>query len=94
MGEHAGRYPAALESFSPRILAKIADLWGGTGLDAYLDSLMLPERHDRQGFPAAVATELFTLATLHVELGFAPKMTASNWAAVEESARDGDAGDK
>ncbi len=36
MGEHARHYPAAIEQFSPRILARIADLWGSAGLDAYL----------------------------------------------------------
>ena len=89
MGEHAGHYPAVMERFSPRILARIADLWGSAGLDFYLESLMLPDRQERQGFPAAVATALFTLITAHGALGLAPKTktSATGWAAVEDSAR-------
>jgi hypothetical protein len=90
MGKHAGRYPAAIEQFSPRILARIADLWGSAGLDFYLESLMLPERQERRGFPVAVATELFKLTTVHAALGLAPKIGGTGWAVVEESARDGE----
>ena len=88
MGEHAGHYPAAVEGFSPRILGRIADLWGSAGLDEYLQDLMLPARQERQGFPVAVATELFKLTTVHGALGLAPKAGGTGWAIVEESARD------
>jgi len=94
MGEHAGSYPAVLESFSPRILARIADLWGGAGLDLYLDDLLLTDRPDRQGFPGPVATALLALSKLHATFGLAPKASGTGWATVEQGAREGDAGDK
>jgi hypothetical protein len=88
MGEHAGAYPVHLEQQFPRILAKIADLWGSAALDHFLDDLMLPDRQDRQGFPAGVATELFRLAGLHSGLNAGSSRGNSGWAAVEESGRE------
>lgn len=89
MGKHAGHYPAVMERFSPRILARIADLWGSAGLDFYLEGLMLPERQERRGFPMAVGTALFALTTVHGALGLRPKIktSATGWAAVENNAR-------
>ena len=86
MGDKASAYPTEIEKTFPRILAVIADLWGTAELDAYLETLMLPTRVDRQGFPVPVATEVFRLTTLHYSLGLAPKKGEIGWAGVEQSA--------
>ncbi len=86
MREHAALYPTQVEREFPRILAKIADLWGTAELDAYFETLMLPPRFDRQGFPAQVASELLRLTTLHDRFGLAPKTGGLGWGVVEQGA--------
>ena len=73
MGENAGEYPSHIERRFPQIFLRIADLWGTSALDDYLERLILPDRLGRQGFPPEVAYELFRLASLHDALGMAPK---------------------
>jgi len=84
MGENAGEYPSHVEQRFPRILARIAELWGSPELDAYLEELILPDRPGRQGFPHEVGLELFRLAALHDALRLAPKPSASGWASIDE----------
>ncbi len=88
MGPHAGDYPVMIEQRIPRILARIADLWGTAQLDSYLEVLMLPDREDRAGFPPEVAMEVFRLTNVHAALGLAPKSITNGWAGIEEAARD------
>lgn len=88
MGDYAGDYPELLEKHFPRILVKIADLWGTSRLESYLKVLMLPDRHDRHGFPPEVGSEILRLGRLNGLLSGAPKGGDSGWATVEESARD------
>ena len=94
MGEGAKAYPAQLELRFPRILARIAEQWGTPELDAYLDGLMLTERHDRQGFPPEVAMEIFRLAAVHGALNPESKRMASGWAAVDDATLETRAKDK
>ena len=88
MGRHAGNYPTHIEQLFPRILTRIADLWGTAQLDTYLEALMLPDRQDRAGFPPDVAMEVFHLSTVHGALGFVPETTSNGWTGIEESALD------
>lgn len=88
MGENASEYPVHIELQFPRILSRIADLWGTAELDSFLSELMLPQRQDRQGFPADVAIELFHLASVHGALGFNSKTAGSGWSSAEEVAWD------
>jgi len=89
MGESVGdsaidRFPEKIAQRFPHILAKVADLWGSAALDTYLDSLMLDERDGRQGFPPDVATEIFSLSSLHGALGFKRVAKSSGWGAAED----------
>ena len=85
MGEYVVDYPQHIEQRFPHILAKIAELWGTPQLDAYLDVLLLPERQERQGFPADVATEVFRLSSVHSQITFEQKATTSGWSAVMDA---------
>lgn len=87
MGQYAGDYPHQLERQFPRILAKVTELWGTARLDGYLESLMLPDRQDRQGFPLDVAMDILRLTRISATLSSGPTHDSS-WAVVEESARD------
>jgi len=88
MGEHSGHYPLHLEERFPHILERVAELWGTPALDAFLEVLMLPDRLDRQGFPPEVAMEIFSLFSVHGELGLAPLKGQVRWDGIEETARD------
>lgn len=88
MGEHVADYPEHTEQRFPHILAKIAEGWGTSKLDAYLDMLLLPERQERQGFPNDVAIEIFRLSSIHGQLTFDHKATASGWGAVVDADLD------
>ncbi len=82
LGPESGIYPVLIEQQFPRILARVAGLWGKAGLDAYLAGLMVTDRPGRQGFPHDVALEIFRLATAHGALGLTPKDspgTAWDW---------------
>jgi hypothetical protein len=86
LGTYREAYPKALEAQYPRILARIVEMWGRAELDAYLGSLLVSERHGRQGFPPDVAMEVFKLMTLYGSLGFAPKQkSGSGWAGIDDA---------
>ena len=61
------QYPHRLEQHYPRILDKIAPLWGEPELDTYFESLLIDQRGNRQGFPREVMTEILRLNLLHKE---------------------------
>jgi len=79
LGEKAALYPVALEQQFPRILARIVDLWGSVEMDSYFTDLTTTTRHDRQGFPEAVAIELFRLSNLHSMQGLSVGKASSPW---------------
>lgn len=60
-------YPHALEQQFPRVFAKIMALWDSTEIDAYFVDLLVSHRHDRQGFPEAVASEIIYLSMVHAQ---------------------------
>lgn len=55
---------SAVERRFPRIARELCLLWGKGEIDAYLDSMLIDTRGDRQGFPSAVLEELMFLSSL------------------------------
>jgi ankyrin repeat protein len=64
---HPDRYPTRLDERHPHILERIAQLWGTSQIDQYLQELLLDTRGDRQGFAPEVMSDLMFLHRLHVE---------------------------
>jgi hypothetical protein len=61
---------AALETLKgvfPRIHQRLVPIWGTAAGEAYLDSLIVDERGNRQGFPADVMRGLLVLQRVHFE---------------------------
>ena len=61
---------AALETLRaefPRIHQKLVPLWGSAAGEAYLDSLIVDDRGNRQGFPPDVMRGLLVLQRVHFE---------------------------
>lgn len=62
-------YPHELGKQFPRILHKLVELWDTPQADAYFSELMIDTRGgNRQGFPKAVATEIYRLSQMHGRL--------------------------
>jgi len=85
LGKDDALYPRLIESRFPRILEKIASLWGKPELDAYLNELMVSDRHDRQGFPDDVAMEIFHLSTIHAAKGLSVTHVGTGWAGIQDA---------
>jgi hypothetical protein len=85
LGKDDSRYPAQIELRYPRILEKIVSLWGKPELDAYLNELMVSDRHDRQGFPDDVAMEIFHLSTIHDAKGLSATHAGTGWAGIQDA---------
>lgn len=85
LGKDDSLYPAQIERRFPRILEKIVNLWDMPELDAYLNELMVSDRHDRQGFPDDVALEIFRLSTLHAAKGLNATQAGTGWAGVQDA---------
>ena len=64
---HPERYPTRLDERHPHILERIAQLWGTSTIDSYLQDLLLDTRGDRQGFAPEVMSDLMFLQGLHIE---------------------------
>lgn len=77
-------YPARLEQQFPRILDRIVGMWGTSDLDYYLESLMISDRTDRQGFPHDIAMEIFRLSVAHGALGLSSKVSGTGWAGIDD----------
>src|ERR1700752_1511374 len=58
-------YPHKTAAKYPRIVEKIAILWGTVGMSRYFSELLFDERGDREGFPPDVMGELFALSNYH-----------------------------
>ena len=83
-GEHGVAYPQETEIQFPRILQRIVELWKTPELDYYFEGLLTTTRHDRAGFPEAVALELFHLANLHSTLHLTHLTRKTPWDWSEE----------
>ncbi len=84
LGENAKVYPELIEQQFPRILGRIVELWGTAELDHYLESLMVSDRPDRQGFHPDVAMEIFRLSMIHGALGLSSKISGTGWAGIDD----------
>lgn len=81
----ADYYPNQLERVFPHILSRVVASWGQSGLDAYLNELMVPEHLERRGFPSEVAIEILQLAAVHGALGLSKSPEGTGWAGVEDA---------
>lgn len=84
LGEDKKYYPTQIEERFPRILVQIVAQWGKPELDAYLNELMLPNRPGRQGFPPAIAMEIFHLVNVHSGLNLSVRSSGTGWSGVED----------
>jgi hypothetical protein len=85
LGKDDSLYPIQIESRFPRILENIVSLWGKPEMDAYFDELMVPDRHERQGFPDDVAMEIFHLSTIHAAKGLSATHVGTGWAGIQDA---------
>jgi len=90
LGNDPDKYPAVLEQKFPHIFEKILALWGKAKLDWYLESLMVADRPDRQGFPPEAAMEIFRLSVIHGELDLAKQKKAGAWEGLTDVDKFGD----
>lgn len=84
LGEDRKYYPEQIEQRFPRILVQIVAQWGKPELDAYLNELMLPDRPGRQGFPPAIAMEIFHLVNVHSALQLSVVNSGTGWSGVHD----------
>ncbi|MES2356354.1 MAG: ankyrin repeat domain-containing protein [Pseudomonadota bacterium] len=69
MRGYENKYPQQLAEQFPRIVGQIVMLWDSTdALEAYFQKLLVADRPNRQGFPAVVASELFSLNRIYGEI--------------------------
>jgi hypothetical protein len=54
-----------IENHFPRIGEKITLMWGAKEFPEYLNSLMIDDRGDREGFPFEVIEEMMFLLEIH-----------------------------
>lgn len=90
LGSRAADYPQHIEQHYPRILAKLVELWGSDELEPYLKQLVFTERPGRQGFPDAVAVELFHLNAALQALGLSSDPAGFGWNALTLETRETD----
>lgn len=84
-GEEA-RYPRALEQQFPRVLNKILELWNTPDIEAYFYELMVDTRGGtRQGFPPAVASDIFALHNAYTSKNLNWHEQANIWGHIPES---------
>lgn len=62
-----GEGVSAIESRYPHIASKILGFWGSAQLLPYLNSLLLDDRGDRQGFAFDALLEMQMLKDVHLE---------------------------
>lgn len=82
------KYPRELDAKFPRIVENIAQLWGSPGLAAYLSSLLIDDRGNRQGFPQAIAREIFVLSNSYDEIVGLRAENGDAWANERQVAKD------
>jgi ankyrin repeat protein len=74
------QYPHKLDELYPRIVDKIVELWRDPeNLEAYFQELMIPDRHERQGFPPQIASELFTFSNAYEKMVALAKSRGDCW---------------
>ncbi|MFZ5503150.1 MAG: ankyrin repeat domain-containing protein [Pseudomonadota bacterium] len=79
-------YPNALAQQFPRILSKLVAMWESPEIDNYFSDLLIADRHDRQGFPPDVVSDIIYLSMVHhKQRGEEPKAV---WGHVSENAKE------
>lgn len=68
LGDYKDKYPTTLERDFPHVFGKLLELWGSDDMHAYLDELMMSKRPGRQGFPDAVAAEVWEVSSVYAKL--------------------------
>lgn len=58
---------ALLKTLFPRIYQNLVTMWGTGPSEAYLDSLIMDDRGNRQGFPPDVLRALLVLQRVHFQ---------------------------
>ncbi|AOY00073.1 hypothetical protein BJP62_06195 [Jeongeupia sp. USM3] len=84
----AQRSPVRLIERFPRIANRLAELWGTDAINGYLESLMIMDRPDRQGFPPEIGLELMSFGIAHDEIMRRPADSGDVWDHVREAAVD------
>ncbi len=80
LGNGSGLYPHQAEEKYPRIVDKIATLWGTVGMSRYFSEILFDDRGDREGFPSGVMMELFALSNYHESTRPSRSAIESAWA--------------
>lgn len=65
--EESSLYPINAYKRFERILERIEAVWGTLAGHEYLETLLMTERHDRQGFDEPIAGELIRIHLLHIK---------------------------
>jgi len=82
------KYPQQLVERFPRIVEKIVSLWNSPeAFSLYMQELLVADRHDRQGFPAAIASELFSLNSVYDEIQQVKDQSDDIWGVEVEEAK-------
>ncbi|WP_189462157.1 ankyrin repeat domain-containing protein [Jeongeupia chitinilytica] len=84
----AHRAPTRLIEQFPRIANRLVELWGTDAMSGYLESLMIMDRPDRQGFPPEIGMELMSFGNAHDDILHRPAAEAGVWDHVREAAID------
>jgi hypothetical protein len=91
LGEHADKYPKAIEQQFPHVFAKLLELWGTDEMRSFLDDLMMSKRPGRQGFPDVAAAEVWALSSAYSKLNPSPESGSpfdDLWSNDADAARD------
>lgn len=94
LGAHQEKFPRHTAGRFPHVVDRLAELWGSPAIDAYFGELMVADDRRRQGFPAEVAMEIFSLSMLHDQLFPKSAVRRDAWTEALERDRTGRAGDK
>ena len=88
--QHLGpsQFPNQLEAQYPEVLARIMHSWEQNQLDACFNDLLIQGQQKQDGFPKAIATEIFRL---QVALDALPPQTADIWGHIPLFKADPDA---
>lgn len=65
--ENSSRYPLNVYNRFERILQQIEAVWGTLAGHEYLETLLMTNRSDRQGFEDPIASELIRIHLLHIK---------------------------
>lgn len=86
---YENKYPQQLVGKYPRIAEKIVALWDTPeAFEVYLQDLLVADRHDRQGFPPDVASELLSINMIYDEIQRLQKQPEDIWGSEADKAKE------